>query len=472
MAWASGTATDFIDMLRLFRDYAAGLVDPAVHPTITAGVAVTTATATGTLTFTGQPANGETVSIGGKTYTYQTTLTNFDGNVHIGGSTAASITNLIEAINLGAGSGTDYAASMTDNLLASAAAGAGTTITVSAESGGAYGNSIATTETIANASFGAATLTGGVGWYILPNGAGMTALPGSGFATDGECYLAGPGSDPTDKIIVGFQTYRNAGANIFGWGVRGFTGWNPALTFTTLPGTSPTEHAAFDDASIACFFWVNDRRLMAVGRIGTTDILVHAGFIQQLGTRGQYPYPLLVSGSVSGLTQSFQTNLFSQSSLPDPCASSAHLRWVDGTWLAFENYQGASADRATARGSSLSGSIKVIWPSRDPTIPAETSAYSNQNENTIFESFATSTAPYVSSSEIGGYGIYPSVLIAGTGLAAPDDYTAIGRIDGLMTCFGLGLNSGDTLTIGGDTYDVFKNTWRSEPVDMYAILRA
>jgi hypothetical protein len=67
-----------------------------------------------------------------------------------------------------------------------AAPGAGTTVVLTAEEAGSQGNSIATTETLANGSFGAAHLTGGSGTldtfpYCL---AGSTAYL-SGFATAG-----------------------------------------------------------------------------------------------------------------------------------------------------------------------------------------------------------------------------------------------------------------------------------------------
>ena len=117
--------------------------------------------ATGTLTATANFANTETVNAGGKTYTFQTVLTNVDGNVLIGASASDSLDNLIAAINLGAGSGTLYAAATTENTFVSALAGAGDTMDLAAKIGGTAGNAYATTTTAANASFGAATLTGG-----------------------------------------------------------------------------------------------------------------------------------------------------------------------------------------------------------------------------------------------------------------------------------------------------------------------
>ena len=117
--------------------------------------------ATGVLTATGNFADTETVTTGSKTYQFQTSLTNVDGNVLIGASASDSLDNLIVAINLGAGAGTLYATATTANTFVTALAGAGDTMDLTAIDGGTAGNSIATTETSANASFGGATLSGG-----------------------------------------------------------------------------------------------------------------------------------------------------------------------------------------------------------------------------------------------------------------------------------------------------------------------
>jgi hypothetical protein len=51
------------------------------------------------------PALWQTVTIGSKVYTFQTVLTSVDGNVFIGASLTATRANLLNALNLGAGSG-------------------------------------------------------------------------------------------------------------------------------------------------------------------------------------------------------------------------------------------------------------------------------------------------------------------------------------------------------------------------------
>lgn len=59
--------------------------------------------------------DGETVVVGGKTYTFQTTLTDVDGNVQLGQDHQGTAANLVAAINLGSGAGVAYADSMTRN---------------------------------------------------------------------------------------------------------------------------------------------------------------------------------------------------------------------------------------------------------------------------------------------------------------------------------------------------------------------
>lgn len=470
MPWAKGTATDFMDFLRKFRDFATGALDPTSHPDFTAGFAITGAKASGTLTASGNFSNGDAVSIGKpgsvRVYTFQTVLTPASGNVLIGGSASASLDNLIAAINRDpAGAGTLYSSATVRHQRVTASAGTGDTMDVEAVISGVGGNDITTTTTAGAASWGGAALTGGTGeaWSVLPYGDAMTAIPEVGFATDGDLYMAGPGSDPTDEIIVGFRTYRNEGGNIFGIAMRGATQYDTALDWTTQPGVSSSCYVALDDATFDCWFWANSRRIMAAARIGTTDVLVHLGFLQQFGTRNQYPYPLFISGSATSTAISFQTNHFGHSCMPDPCANGAYLRWVDGTWVEVANYNSSNPTRAEARKSTG----YVAWPQRNPTTNAEGDANS-YNEDNIFESFSTGNGTYISPAEINAHCIFPATIMSGSAL--------IGRVDGLFANFGLGLIKGDTLTDSSvsppDVYDVFGNTWRSEPVDFFAVKRA
>lgn len=119
--------------------------------------------ATQTLTSTGTaPANNDTVTIGSKVYTFKTTLTGAADEVLIGASAAIALDNLKSAINATAGAGTTYGTGTVAHTQVTATTNTDTTQVVQAISYGTVGNAIATTETSAQLSWGAATLANGV----------------------------------------------------------------------------------------------------------------------------------------------------------------------------------------------------------------------------------------------------------------------------------------------------------------------
>lgn len=116
--------------------------------------------ASATLTLSANLTNGATVTIGSKTYTFQTVLTNVDGNVLIGATASDTIDNLIAAINADAGAGTLYAAATVIHADVSAAAGAGDTMTATAKAWGDGANAITVSSSVVGV-WGNPSLRGG-----------------------------------------------------------------------------------------------------------------------------------------------------------------------------------------------------------------------------------------------------------------------------------------------------------------------
>ena len=116
--------------------------------------------ATGTLTFTGNVADTETVTIGGVVYEF-----NASGAAASAGRVEVNVTDLLPATATAA-----LETAINDNATSSAiltASSTATTVVLTYDTKTADGNSVATTTTLTNAAFGAATLTGGVadtGW--------------------------------------------------------------------------------------------------------------------------------------------------------------------------------------------------------------------------------------------------------------------------------------------------------------------
>lgn len=138
--------------------------------------------ASGTLTLSGNPTDGQTVTIGTKVYTFKTTLGATANQVLIGASASASLDNLIAAVNGGSGSGTLYSARTVAHTLVTAAAGAGDTMVVTAVAYSSSGNAIATTETLSSGSWGGSVLAGGV-TPCVAEGADSLDITGDALAT-------------------------------------------------------------------------------------------------------------------------------------------------------------------------------------------------------------------------------------------------------------------------------------------------
>lgn len=127
----------------------------------TLGVVPISTFATGRLKGAANVADTETVTIDSKTYTFQTTLTNTDGNVQIGATLLDSLTNLMKAINLTGTGGVEYAALTTLHPTVTALSVAVDTLIVRAKTGGTGGNALATTETSTVLAWTGTTLSGG-----------------------------------------------------------------------------------------------------------------------------------------------------------------------------------------------------------------------------------------------------------------------------------------------------------------------
>lgn len=130
------------------------------------GVAQRAVLASGVLTSSVNYADTDTVTVGGRVYTFQTVLTAVDGHVLIGANEAASILNLVHAINNSGGvNGTDYRVTAADPNVTAVAGAHTATVTAKPSLTAAQANAIATLSTMhspGDGTWGAATLTGGV----------------------------------------------------------------------------------------------------------------------------------------------------------------------------------------------------------------------------------------------------------------------------------------------------------------------
>lgn len=116
--------------------------------------------ASATVSFTGLPADGNTVVVNGVTYTFKTSLTPTAGQVLIGTTTTITAANLAKAIN---GELDDaVAAGTTPNLFATSEASANYVFLTALSPSKSVGNALTLTKTGSNITVSGATFSGGI----------------------------------------------------------------------------------------------------------------------------------------------------------------------------------------------------------------------------------------------------------------------------------------------------------------------
>jgi hypothetical protein len=335
MALEIGTATDHADLYAKLRAF------------VVAGE-----NASQTLTLTANAGNTETVTIDSKVYTFQTSLTNVDGNVLIGATMLDSLNNLRQAINLEpAGSGISYAAATVVHPTARAVNGAGNTLVARAKAVGSGGNSLATTETLANGSWGAATMAGG-------GTNGWTELNYNG--TDSAIYEA-PGLSGAEEIHVGLGFEASVGTDAYaltGWMFRSY---NPALPHTGQPGHSGLGYHAVWNQPTPYWFIGNGQRVIVVTKISTVYTASYIGKFLMYAAPGEYPQPYVRLMTFNNNTRWSSINESFRCFFDPGSHAGSHMLNPNGNWYTLANFFQSSNESATDGNNYL-------WPYNAPML--------------------------------------------------------------------------------------------------------
>ena len=152
--------------------------------------------ATGSIAFSGNPADGDTVTVGETTYKFKTDMAAAN-DIKLGSSQSDSIATLVKVIN-----GTGASGTTTPNASASASA-SGAEVTITAKTAGAAGNSVALAATGSVMSVSGSTLEGGALSTVLPT----VACVFTAGAEDNEAVIGGEGA--FRGVLVGPKQYAN-----------------------------------------------------------------------------------------------------------------------------------------------------------------------------------------------------------------------------------------------------------------------
>lgn len=262
--------------------------------------------------------------------------------------------------------------------------------------------------------------------------------------TAGSEYIwKAPGNANTDAIYVGARYFTNP-VGYYNWQLGGFTGYSAGVDFGLQPG-SITNSASLRgvvlplwNKSIPYWFMASGRRVVVIAKVSSQFEAAYLGFLESYPSPAQWPYPLVVGGSMA----------FSS----EPAA--------DSTSWAYSNSgdQHTTFVKANPQYNTLS-QLRVRMPS---------GVWNGFSGLYYHASYYGSVWPYANSmTDVrpnldGSYPLLPIVLSDAT----PNTY---GRFDGVFATTGYGNGAENVLTVGRDSWLVVQNVYRNTKTDFYAV---
>lgn len=296
-----------------------------------------------------------------------------------------------------------------------------------------------------------------------------------------EVIFNSPGLAGTDNIYTGIRTEYDASAGWYNFFMAGFQGYLAEESFLKQPGImNPFGSISFFDTPMVplwddpMLYWfrASGRSVTFFAKVSSSYEAGYLGFHNAYSAPSQYPYPLIVGGSLipnrsqRGAEWRYSSNLQVHSAFFGPATNSdpatdnqpATLYQLDaaGVWRTYGNRRSQSQSSSVngisgiIRGVtnptySMSGSVRTVWP------------HSHNDKQ---------TSGYLPYREALGGGYVPLPIVLVQRLPVEEVF---GELEGIVNISGFGNSSEDTTTIDGDQYVLFANTFRSEAWEYCAL---
>lgn len=190
---------------------------------------------------------------------------------------------------------------------------------------------------------------------------GWTALRDVTATDSREVILKGVGLTGLEEIYVGLKTYYNSGSDYYNILVGGFTGYVSGNTFETQPNAYLSGVPAHNNR-IDYWLVVNTQRIVCAMKVGTPVYeSFYVGKIFPYGRPSQYPYPLLVSGALTGAAPTRFSDTVHQFCVRGAAQARMALRNNEGWILPYANpYDNTTLAGATASIRDTNGKYHLM----------------------------------------------------------------------------------------------------------------
>lgn len=277
---------------------------------------------------------------------------------------------------------------------------------------------------------------------------------------DQELYLRGPGNNADQNIYVNtaFGPDIAAASDAWSFDTRGATAFDTGVSLTAQPGIDPNSKVMpLGDQAVQYWFFANGRRYIIMAQV-TVSVYTstYAGFLspfEPVSAALAYPYPLYVGASMGQLGVRFSSeSLAIHRSFWNPAyntdtTGSAAVFASGNVWYGVANY-------------AFNGTNPTALPS--PGLVAATEPYSNTNGKAPF--FVDNIEPL-----LGGDYLLTDVEVSFGNRDWHLYRERYGVLDGVAHICGISQAVLNEVTIGGDTYIVFQEAFRTGQGNYVAI---
>lgn len=260
-----------------------------------------------------------------------------------------------------------------------------------------------------------------------------TGQPGTNDTVDFETYLKAPGLSGTESIYINIRAYHYTASDYYNWELRGALGYNSSAAFIAQPGICPSSFAYLWNSSIPYWFVANGQRVIVIAKVSTIYETLYLGKMLPYGTPGQYPYPLVISGSGFDSDRRFSDASYYHQAFFDP----VNMQVCDpaNAWQLFQNYNQG--------GSPMVGGNNT-WP---------------------YLYYQYDRPVWMSANLDGSYEVFPIRLEQNV-----PSINMLGELDGVAFVTGYANGSENTISDGTNTWMVVQNTFRTS-ADNYAAIK-
>ena len=282
------------------------------------------------------------------------------------------------------------------------------------------------------------------GWTQLYRRSSQDSSGENPFGTDcEEAIISNTGLSGLESVMIGIREWEYPGGNAHGWDLNGYTWYNPDMHWNANYGSTGADsysntYEHYDqhpmlpliDSNMNYWFFCNDQRIVVVVKVQSNYESCYLGFGRRFGNPSDYPWPLIVKGSLYG-------------DLNYSDVSNKHQYIANNYWDQY-GYP-----------------LLIVTPGGEYTRAVGSSLY------TAGPRILPRSQYDASQGSVGPVG--SRIMMTPVYIARPSTGHLYADMDGVYHVAAPDVQSEDTVTYDGNTYTIFQNVFRVTHYDFMAV---